>query len=402
MARRNCLAIALGGWLLLTPLSRPATAQGDSPPSSPSALGQSLFTDDLDYESLVPAIERSLRHLALLARERTFTLCGKSYSAAWLSESLLTFKALLAENPGPEALQRALSRDFLLCRAGGLGGEGEMLVTGYFEPVRKASLQQEGAFAHPLYQKPLDLIPATQDPDRKGGRLDDGSFVPYFTRAEIEKKRLLAGRELVWLADPLDAFILHVQGSGWLEFADGTRRRVQFAGKNGRPYRSIGRLLVEQGALSREEATMPAILEYLSKHPAKREAILHHNESFVFFRWGDETAPGPLGSLGQPLTPGRSIALDQAQFPPGALAWLSSSQPELGETGEVKSWRPLARFVLNQDSGSAITGPGRLDLFFGAGPEAEIAAGNMRQPGLLYFLVKKQTDNGKSHATDGN
>ena len=218
----------------------------------------------------------------------------------------------------------------------------------------------------------------------------NGVLVPYFSRTEIEEGGVLAGQELVYLADPVDAFILHVQGSGRIQFADGSLRRVQFAAKNGHEYRSIGRLLVEKGIMRKEETTLPKIVRYLKEHPEEEKAILQYNDSYVFFRWGDDFAIGPLGSLGEPLTPGRSVALDQNCFPPGSLAFLTARKPIVNAAGEIIGWEPLHRFVLNQDSGAAITGCGRVDLFLGPGRYAEAAAGNMKYPGVLYFLVKKK------------
>ncbi|OGQ99720.1 MAG: hypothetical protein A2505_03795 [Deltaproteobacteria bacterium RIFOXYD12_FULL_55_16] len=370
----------------------PAAAQGGQAATMPLIAELPLLQDDLAYESLAPAIERSLHYLRQLPGEKVFLVCGKEYSAAWLSESLLTFQRIIQKKPSAQDLTAIINQEFTLCQATGGPPEHKIFLTGYFEPLFKASLTRTAAYRYPLYRKPPDLLslPGEKEPKKKTGRLENGSLVPYFTRAEIEKGQLLAGQELAWLADPLEAFILHIQGSGQIQLADGSLRRVQFAAKNGREYRSIGRLLVEKGSLRREAATMPEIIRYLKEHPAKQEAILHHNESFVFFRWGDEAAVGPLGSLGEPLTPGRSVALDQDFFPSGGLAFLTSRKPRVNPAGEIIGWEPLSRFVLNQDSGSAITGAGRLDLFWGAGSYAETAAGNMRHPGRLYFLVKKK------------
>ncbi|MDG4475882.1 murein transglycosylase A [Thiovibrio frasassiensis] len=348
--------------------------------------------DDLGYESLGPAIDRSVHYLRQLPAEKTFLLCGEHYSVAWLIESLLSFKRIIAEKPSPQALTALLKKQFILCQAAGRGSDRKMLLTGYFEPLFKASLTKSARYRYPLYRRPPDLvtIPRGKGEEKKSGRMENGTLVPYPTRAEIEKGDLLAGQELVYLADPVDAFILHIQGSGRIELADGSQRRVQFAAKNGHAYRSIGRLLVEKGVMPRQEATLPRIVRYLKEHPEEQEAILHYNDSFVFFRWGDGPAVGPQGCLGEPLTPGRSVALDQKCFPPGSLAFLTTRKPRVNAAGEIVGWEPLSRFVVNQDSGSAITGPGRLDLFWGGGRYAEVAAGNMKHPGVLYFLVKKK------------
>lgn len=358
--------------------------------TGPPVTESPLFEDDLGYEALAPAIERSVHYLRQLPGKKTFALCGEEYSVEWLIESLRAFQRLIEEESSPQALTAMLKKEFTLCQAKGRGSDNRIFLTGYFEPLFKASLSKTAIYRYPLYRQPPDLLFTSGAKGKKTGRLENGTLVPYFTRAEIEKGWLLAGQELVWLADPVEAFILHVQGSGQIRLADGSLRRVQFAAKNGHEYRSIGRLLVDQGVMRREETTMPGIVRYLKDHPEEQEAVLHHNDSFVFFRWGDAGAVGPLGSLGEPLTPGRSVALDQDCFPPGSLAFLTSRKPIVNAAGEIIGWEPLRRFVLNQDSGSAITGPGRLDLFWGGGSYAEAAAGNMRHPGALYFLVKKK------------
>jgi len=389
---RISFALLILGCGLVFVLPQPVAAQCEKAATMPIVADPPLFQDDLAYGSLAGAIDRSLHYLGQLPPEKAFVLCGEEYSVSWLIESLLAFARLIEEKPSPQALSAILNREFTLCQAKGRPSDQQIFSTGYFEPLFKASLSKTAIYRYPLYRKPLDLVvlPGAKGREKQTGRLENGSLVPYPTRAEIEKGQLLAGQELAYLADPLEAFILHVQGSGQIQLADGSLRRVQFAAKNGREYRSIGRLLVGKGVLRREEATMPRIVSYLKAHPEEQEAILHYNESFVFFRWGDEAAVGPMGSLGEPLTPGRSVALDQDCFPPGGLAFLQTRKPIVDAAGEIIGWEPLARFVLNQDSGAAITGPGRLDLFWGAGPYAEVAAGNMKHPGALYFLVKKK------------
>lgn len=377
---------------LVFAVPQPVAAQCGPAATLPLAAEAPLFQEDLGYESLAPAIDRSVHYLRQLPREKTFLLCGEEYSVGWLIESLLAFQRIIAEKPSAKALTAILKKGFTLCQAAGRGSDRRVFLTGYFEPLFKASLTRTATYRYPLYRKPPDLVslPGGKGRGKQTGRMENSSLVPYFTRGEIEKGQLLAGQELVYLADPVEAFILHVQGSGRIQLADGSLRRVQFAAKNGREYRSIGRLLVEKGVMRREEATMPRIVRYLKEHPEEQEAVLHYNDSFVFFRWGDAAAIGPLGCLGEPLTPGRSVALDQNCFPPGGLAFLTTRKPKVDAAGEIVGWEPLGRFVVNQDSGSAITGPGRLDLFWGAGSYAEAAAGNMKHPGKLYFLVKKK------------
>ena len=389
---RTFLGVLILGCGLVPALGQPVAAQCGQSATAPLATDPSLFQDDLGYESLGPAIDRSVHYLRQLPAEKTFVLCNEEYTVSWLIESLLAFQRIIAEKPSPQGLTALVKKEFILCQAQGRGDGQGIFLTGYFEPIFKASLTKTAIYRYPLYRTPPDLvsIPGIKKGEKQAGRMENGSLVPYFTRAEIEKGRLLAGQELVYLADPVEAFILHIQGSGRIQLADGSLRRMQFAAKNGHGYRSIGRLLVEKGVMRKEEATMPRIVRYLKEHPEEQESILHSNESFVFFRWGDDSAAGPLGCLGEPLTPGRSVALDQECFPPGGLAFLTTRKPRVDASGGIIGWEPLSRFVVNQDSGSAITGPGRLDLFWGAGPYAEAAAGNMKHPGALYFLVKKK------------
>ena len=190
-------------------------------------------------------------------------------------------------------------------------------------------MRRQAPFLYPLYRVPTDLV----NRDGKVGRLEHGELVPYWTRAEIEEGNLLSGLELVYLDDPVAAFILQVQGSGRVRLRDGSIRPILFGAKNGRPYRSIGRFLVDRGEMRLEEVTLPAIIAYLEAHPDQRREILNHNESFVFFRWGEEGRPGPLGNLGEPLTAGRSVALDREYYPPGCSGLAADQKTAVQRAG---------------------------------------------------------------------
>lgn len=193
----------------------------------------------------------------------------------------------------------------------------------------------------------------------------------------------------MYLADPVEAFILHVQGSGQVRLPDGNVRQVQFAGTNNRKYTSIGKVLVEEGVMSLEEVTLPRIVKYLHDHPEEQKRIFHKNARYVFFRVGEKQDHGPTGSMGQPLTAGRSIAIDRNCFPHGILCYLHTEKPIFDAAGNVSGWEDASRFVASQDSGAAIKGPGRIDLFLGNSSYADKAAGVMKQPGNLYFLILK-------------
>ncbi|HQM91525.1 MAG TPA: MltA domain-containing protein, partial [Syntrophales bacterium] len=229
--------------------------------------------------------------------------------------------------------------------------------------------------------------------ERLIGRLENGELVPYYSREEIDGAGALENRglEIAWFADPVDIFFLHIQGSGMICPAGGSCFQVSYAQSNGRAYRSIGKLLIDSGKATRESLSMQGIRKTLRDNPDQLREILYYNESYVFFRTVGE---GPVGSIGVALTGGRSIATDPAVFPRGALAFVKTRKPEIGPKGDIRSWVPFSRFVLNQDAGGAITGAGRVDLFCGRGREAEIAAGHLREEGELYFLVLKAEKRG--------
>lgn len=355
--------------LLLAPLTGSA---------EPTAL-----TDDLSAASLRQAVSHSINYLRRQPRERTIKLCNGLYSSGWLLESLQSFSALLEEygDTGPEFRQQ-VRQQFTICAA---ASDEKLLITGYYEPEVVGSLTRTSTYRYPLYRVPADLV------KRNGhlGRISNGKLIPYWSRQQLTEGNQLKGLELVYLSSLLDCFILHVQGSGQIRLPDGSLRRVHFAAKNGRPYRSIGRLLVDEGKMELAEVTMPSIRAYLAAHPEEVERILYYNQSFIFFNWGKKEQ-NPAGSLGETLTAGRSVALDQRRYPAGALGYLRSQKPGLDNMGRITEWLPMGRFILNQDSGSAIKGDNRLDLFWGSGPYAKIAAGNMKQSGQLYFLIKKQ------------
>src|SRR6185436_10324117 len=210
------------------------------------------------------------------------------------------------------------------------------------------------------------------------GRVARGTLVPYYSRAEIDGGKVAQAPVLAWVEDAVGLFFLQVQGSGVLTFPDGSRRTIGFAASNGLPYVSIGRVLVERGELTLDQASMPGIRRWIETHPGEGDRLLQSNPRYVFFRQLDGP---PVGSLGVPVTGGRTIATDPAVFPPGALAFVHV--PALGPSGA------LSRLVFNQDAGAAIRGNGRVDVYFGAGPEAENTAGRLRSPGELYFLAPR-------------
>jgi len=355
-----------------------------SPETSP------LFYDEGDIHSLVHAIERQYKYISSLENDEVFSFASKKVSSAQLAESLKTFQEIIELAPSPLELDRIIKENFLIIQAGGRKGKppGEMLVTGYFEPFLEGSLTKNPPFIYPLYAPPPDLVSRSTKPGMAvSGRLDDGGhFQTYWTREEIDTTGILEDNELVYLNSRFDAFLLHIQGSGKIKLQDGSLRSVQYRANNGHTYSSIGKLLVDEKKMALEDVNIPSIRLYLQNHPMEVDRILNHNKRYIFFGWGEEESP--IGSTGQALTPGRSIAVDKNSLPMGAIAYLVSQKPVIDEQGNIVSWTPLQRFVFPQDTGAAIKGSGRVDLFWGNGGYAEITAGSMKEKGYLYFLVK--------------
>ena len=352
------------------------------------------FKDDMDLDSLREAVENNLTYLSRLRPDHEFIYGPHAYSCRQVIESQIAFLETIRSSSGPEELSTRIRKEFLVYKAA--GKDGEVLFTGYYEPILQGRLQPDSVFRYPIYRKPDDLIKidlSLFSEEFKGksivARIQEKSVLPYYTRQQIAQGRALEGKnlELAWLKDPLDVAFLQIQGSGRLDLGEGRATRVGYSERNGHPYRSVGRYLMERGLIPKEEMSMQSIRRVLSEQPQLIEEALNFNPSYVFFR---DLGGGPLvGSLNTPITPGRTLALDSRLFPAGAIAWIKTSKPRVNDRGEMVAWEPFSRFVMNQDTGGAIQGPGRADLFWGSGPYAELAAGHMRHEGELYILIKK-------------
>jgi len=353
------------------------------------------FHDDMNTDSLMLAVRRNLEYLGRLAPETVFRYGSHEFTCQQVRESQEAFLNLISKGLDEGQLSREIRKTFRVYRATGQVGNRRVLFTGYYEPVYEGSLSPDETFRYPLYRPPDDLIKIDLSLFRekfKGeriiARIEDKKVLPYYSRYQIEAERVLKGKglEIVWLKDPLDVAFLHIQGSGRLRLPNEKEFLVHFQVSNGQPYRSIGRYMIERGFLLREEMSMQAIKKYLTENPEVRDEVLNHNPSYVFF---EKVENGPLGSLGVLLTPGRSVALDSTIFPKGALGFISCQKPLVNDQGDIIGWTPFSRFVLNQDSGGAIKGAGRADVFWGNGPYAELTAGHLQHDGDLYFLIKK-------------
>ncbi|WP_300337727.1 murein transglycosylase A [Accumulibacter sp.] len=269
-------------------------------------------------------------------------------------------------------------------------GSAEGLVTGYYEPLLRGSRTRGKPYLQAVLGVPADLLSidlGAVQPELKNqrlrGRLQGNKVVPYYSRAEIAgREQAYADRVLLWVDDPVELFFLQVQGSGRVKLADGSMTRLAFADQNGHPYQSIGKVLVDRGELTVDQASMQGIKQWAQANPARLPELLNANPRYVFFseqalkgNGGD----GPSGALGVPLTPERSIAVDPAHVPLGAPVFLATTQPATST--------PLRRLMLAQDTGSAIRGVVRADFFWGFGAQAGAQAGRMKQQGRMWVLL---------------
>ncbi|MCY4051326.1 MAG: MltA domain-containing protein [Gammaproteobacteria bacterium] len=272
----------------------------------------------------------------------------------------------------------------------GADGKTTGLITGYYEPLLFGSTVPDENYRYPIYQRPENLLRVDLSelyPELEGkrvrGRLEGNSVIPYFTREQIDSElNPLKGEELLWLNDRDDVFFLHIQGSGRIKLTDGRIIGAGYSDQNGHPYVAIGKVLIDWGELEREEVTLFSIREWLHDHPAQARVLLNQNPSYVFFEIRENVEEGPIGSLATPLTPERSIAIDPSVIPLGTPIWLETYLPDNPE-------QPYNRLYMSQDTGGAIKGPLRADIFWGNGDSAEYMAGLMKEQGKLIALLPK-------------
>ncbi|MGH7056497.1 MAG: murein transglycosylase A [Acetobacteraceae bacterium] len=298
---------------------------------------------------------------------------------------------------GDEAAARAFLARYLEPYQVRSNGSASVLFSGYFEPEVAGSLRRTSRYDIPLYPRPPDLVQADLGdfvPDLAGrliaGRVRAGRLVPYYTRAEI-RAGALDGEDgaLLWLADPIAAFVLQIQGSGRVKLPNGELVRVGYAGKNGQPYVPIGRVLTERGDIPKGAVTLQSIEAWLRLHPGKADAVMDQNPSYVFFRilHGIPPDKGAPGALGVPLAPGRALAVDERFIPLGAPVWIATSAPAGGSPPAGS--HALDRLMVAEDIGGAIKTPLRADIFFGWGASAKEQAGRMDARGAEYVLLPR-------------
>jgi membrane-bound lytic murein transglycosylase A len=348
------------------------------------------LNDDLDFASLELAIDRSVQYYEGSSQNSVYRMADKLIGAKQLKESLLAFRKIIRNGASIKEKKNQIRQDFDIYRAAGDDEYGGVLFTGYYEPLLEGSLTPTDKYRYPLYKPPPDLVmKAISKNETKISRMKNGEAVPYYTRREIDVEGVLKGRglELAWVADPVELSTLHIQGSGKIKLEDGRMLTVSYAQNNGRPFRSVTRYMLDNGMIKGSESSYRNVKSFLkSKKEQELFEILSYNEKYIFFRFVDKE---PVGSLGQPVTPDRSIATDPDYFPQGTLAFIRLRKPLFDAEGNIKERVPFSRFVLSQDKGSAIKGPGRVDLFCGFGANAQSTAGSLKEKGELYFLIKK-------------
>lgn len=337
----------------------------------------------LDLSDLRAAIGHSLNYLQKPSSQQFFP-CGQITHSLAL-ESLNEFTELLDSGLKGGQLSKAIREKFDVYMSVGCDDKGTVLFTGYYTPIFDGSLVRSERFQYPLYKQPDDLIKSPNG-EILGRRQADGQISPYPSRAVIEESRMLRGKELVWLSDPFEGYIAHVQGSAKFRLPDGEMATVGYAANNGHDYRSIARELVEDGRISAERMSLSAMIDYFKRYKDQVDMYIRRNPRFVFFK--KEDGP-PLGCLNEPVTLVRSIATDKSIFPRGCLAFISTTLPRAMGNRAVNQL--YSGFALDQDAGGAIRAPGRCDVYMGQGEIAGKLAGQTYQEGRLYYLFLKST-----------
>ncbi|MFQ5715530.1 MAG: MltA domain-containing protein [Nitrospinales bacterium] len=350
-----------------------------------------ILADDLEKGSLIKAINNQLDVFYGRDLDQSLELGDLTVTLGQLKDTLEEFLRLLRENLDPEEFSQKVREKFIFYPAG-LGGKKRVVFTGYYTPVIQASRVWRNGYDYPLYRMPGRLLKVNYrysqfypgDFEEPGTEAEGVNY----TREDIDGRRILnnLNLEIAWLKNDMERYFLHIQGSGILEYADGSREGVQYMGSNGYPYQGIGSLMLRDGVLPSSQGSMQGIKKYFEDHPQDIPKYLFQNKRYIFFQLSNEN---PRGASGAEVVGGRSIATDLSIYPAGALGFIMARKPTLDNLNEITGWEEFSRFVINQDTGSAIRGPGRADLYFGVGNRAGEAAGHYMESGKMIFLIKK-------------
>ena len=377
------VVLALGLWLVLR-----YRASARKPEPDPLVLAPGRFADLPGWreDGVEAALSTFLRSCGRIEREKSRAAQSLGTLAEWREVCAGAAKVPRGDREGA----RIFFETAFTPVAASNHGERTGLFTGYYEPTLHGSRKPGPRYPVPLYRRPPELVTVDLGLFRdewKGrriaGKVENRAFLPYPDRTAI-RDGALAGRglELVWVDDPIDAFFLEIQGSGRIELAEGGVLRLGYAAQNGQPYFAIGRDLVERQAMKKEEVSLQSIRAWLLAHPKEAPRVLGRNRSYVFFE--ELTGEGPLGAEGVPLTPGRSLAVDLKYLPLGMPVWLDGTAPAASASAPE---RPLRRLLVAQDTGGAITGPVRGDVFWGHDEAAAAIAGRMKHSGRIWLLL---------------
>lgn len=381
-----CAVLATALWLQY----RPKPAPDELILTAVEFSGLKGWAED-DQSAALGALIKSCARVEILAEERSMGGGGIAGRVAdWRPVCRQAKLVKIGDKPAARSFFERRFRPYLAGNRNGAEEEG--LFTGYYEPLLHGSREREGAFQVPLYARPDDLVMLDLGRFRKdlagrriAGRVEAGRLVPYADRKMITGGALTGKtRVLVWVDSAVDAFFLQIQGSGRVRLKDGGELRLGFAGVNGHIYTAIGKELIRRGSLTRENVSLQTIRDWLQANPKDASGVMALNAAYVFFRNLD--GDGPIGAQSVALTPGRSLAVDRRFLPLGVPIWLDAKAPSAQPGGDD---RPLRRLVVAQDTGGAIRGPVRGDVFWGHGPEAEHVAGHMTHPGRYYILLPK-------------
>ena len=332
--------------------------------------------------NLTAAAERSIAWFGLPSSKSHFPFMSVC-TADQAGSSVVAFQQLLVDSKDEASFVAALRQKFDVWQTVGWNGDGVVLFTGYYSPVFRGSMKPSGEFKYPLYKRPADLVtdPVTGEP--KGRKMPDGSVQPWPARKQIEDSQMFKGSELVWLASPLDAYIIQVNGSAKITLPEGKDYFVGYAGKTDRPYTGLGASVVEAGLIPKDQVSLKAIVDLYRKEPAKVQELMWKNESYVFFQEYDGTK-WPSGSLGFKVSDKTTLATDKKVYPRGGVVLVDTQGIDVAGRKQR-----FLRYMLDQDTGGAIRAPGRADIYMGVGEKAETLAGGQLAEGTMYYLFLK-------------
>jgi membrane-bound lytic murein transglycosylase A len=337
------------------------------------------FTDAwFDLDSLKAATQNSLSYLGKPSSQQFFPYGDINHDR--VVKTLETFLTMVDSGVRPDELNGLIRAHFDVYMSVGYNDNGIVLFTGYYTPIFDGSYERTRRFKYPLYKMPDDLVKGP-DGQTLGRRDFDGQIISYPAREAIEKSGMLDGQELVWLSDPFETYIAHVQGSVKLRMPDGEVITVGYAANNGHEYGSVAKALIDDRKIPSDRMSLATMIAYFKRHPRQVERYTQRNPRFVFFQISEDETPH--GSLNEPVIPMRTIATDKSIFPRACLAFIDTTLPRPGGTSAYKG------FALDQDTGGAIRAPGRCDVYMGQGDEAGRLAGRTYQEGNLYYLFLK-------------